>query len=104
MKPLYNNKIIGVSHIKSSNRWRAYIQEQHIGTFDTYVEAATARLEIEEIFKNILSKLYVDSFRFNRDNKTISIEITTDTTENMIIKTNILYPNSRKKSTTKGNI
>lgn len=104
MKPNYNNKITGVSHTKSSNRWRSYINETHIGTFDTYVEAATARLEIEEIFKTIISKLEVDQFIFHRDGHKISIEVITDFGQILFIKTNILYPNSRKKSTTGGAI
>jgi len=102
MKPLYNNKITGVSYTKSSNRWRAYINETHIGTFDTYVEAATARLEIEEIFKTIISKLEVDQLIFHRDGHKISIEVITDFGQILFIKTNILYQNSRKKSTTGG--
>lgn len=98
LAPLYS-KVYGVSYIPSTNRWRSYINEHHIGNFDTKAEAVSSRLTMEEIFKNILSKLDVDTFSFNRDNNTISIEVSTTTSEDMIIKTNILYQNSRKKST-----
>lgn len=97
MKPLYNDNIKGISFKASNKKWRAYINDQYIGTFNKKVEAIYARLMVEEIFKNVLSKLDVQSFTFNRDNKIISIEVSTTTNENMIIKTNILYPNSRKK-------
>lgn len=98
MKPSYNKKIIGISFNKSTNRWRSYINERHIGTFNTRIEAINARLTIEEIFKNILSKLEIDSFWFQRDGE-ISLEVVTDTCEKLSIKTGILYTNSKSKST-----
>lgn len=98
MKPLYNN-IKGISFIRSTNKWRAYINEQHIGNFDTRIEAVSARLQVEEIFKNVITKLAVKSFNFNRDGDFISIELAINTAENIVIKTNILYPNSRKRLT-----
>lgn len=98
MKPLYNN-IKGISFIRSTNKWRAYINEQHIGNFDTRIEAISARLQVEEIFKNVVTKLDVKSFNFNRDGDFISIELAINTAENIVITTNILYPNSRKRLT-----
>ncbi|MCT7530425.1 hypothetical protein [Aliarcobacter cryaerophilus] len=98
MKPLYNN-IKGISFIRNTNKWRAYINEQHIGNFDTRIEAVSARLQVEEIFKNVVTKLDVKSFNFNRDGDYISIELAINTAEDIFIKTNILYPNSRKRLT-----
>lgn len=98
MIPVFS-KIIGVSYIKSSNKYRAYINEQHIGNFDTRIEAVSARLQVEEIFKNVITKLAVKSFNFNRDGDYISIELAVNTAEDIVIKTNILYPNSRKRLT-----
>lgn len=99
MKPLYNDNIKGISFKASNKKWRAYINDQYIGTFNKKVEAIYARLIMEEIFKNVISKLDVKAFTFNRDNETISIELSISTNENMIIKTNILYPNNIKKFT-----
>lgn len=98
MKPLYNNKIIGISYIHSTNRWRSYINEKHIGSFNTRIEAIHARLIVEDIFKNIFSKLEIDSFWFQRE-ENISLEVVTDTGEHLSIKTGILYTNSINKST-----
>lgn len=95
-KPNYN-KIIGVSKIRGKELFRSYINERHIGTFNTRSEAINARLTVEEIFKNILSKLEIDSFWFQRDGE-ISLEVVTDTCEKLSIKTGILYTNSKSKS------
>ena len=98
MKPLYNNKIVGISCNKSTNRWRSYINEEHIGSFNTRIEAINARLTVEEIFKNIISKLEIDSFWFIRDGKSIYIQLITDTCETLTIKTGISYTNIKSKS------
>jgi hypothetical protein len=98
MKPLYNNKIIGVCYIHSTKRWRSYINERHIGTFNTRIEAINARLTVEEIFKNIISKLEIDSFWFMRDREGIHIQVITDTCETLSIKTGISYTNTKSKS------
>lgn len=97
LEPQYSN-IRGVSYISSTGKWRAYIQGKHIGNFDTKIGAIAARIEIEEIFKNVISKLNVDTFKFNRDGDTISVELISNTGEYLAIKTSILYSNNKKNS------
>ena len=56
----------GVSYDKTRNKWRAYIKLQyknkHLGRFDTFEEAAQARLEAEDkYYKPIIDKYNQES-------------------------------------------
>lgn len=56
----------GVSYDKTRNKWRAYIKLQyknkHLGRFDTFKEAAQARLEAEDkYYKPIIDKYNQES-------------------------------------------
>lgn len=97
------DKLVGASQIKSTGKWRTYINGQHIGVFDSKLEAILARLTIEEIFTNILSKFEIDTFFFRR-NKTITMEILLEEVPfTIVIPTGVEYTNSRKKSTGESN-